>query len=218
MPPASDQPRLTAHGLLSFITSTFYAREEVLRRFKYRHPGRTVYAPHYQPTITAVRQYHATGNDAEALSRAVEGLEQKLARATKPQVRARLENNIRAIGLYEKNFGRRTFDIIRQVRFPALPISGVLVTANPDLQVREEDERLLLLLNCTVGKPDKEAISTLCQLTHAASREVAAFPAKAVRFLDLKTGEETGWSGGGKKRWPQIRAACRQVAALWPLI
>jgi hypothetical protein len=200
------------------MTSTFYAREEVLRRFKYPYPGRKVYAPYYQPTITAIRRYHANGNDAEAFSAAVQRLEQQLDRAAKPQVRARLENNVRAIGLYERNFGRRQFEVVRQVRLPALHIAGVVVTANPDLQVSEEDEQLLLLLDCTVGKPEREAVSTLCQLTHLACREVAALPAKAVRFLHLKTGEETRWSGRGKKRWPQIRAACRQVAALWPLI
>lgn len=209
MRPSSDQPRLTAHGLLSFMTSTFYAREEVLRRFKYPYPGRKVYAPYYQPTITAIRHYHASGNDAEALSKATEHLQQQLDRAAKPQRRVRLENNIRAIRLYEKHFGHRTFDITRQVRLPALDISGVLITANPDLQVTEDKERLLLLLDCTVGKPDKEAISTLCQLTHVASRQVSALPAKSVRFLHLKTGGETRWSGRGKKRWPQMHAACR---------
>jgi len=218
MAAVKEQPALSAHGLMEFMTSSFYAREEILRRYKYRYPGQKVFAPYYQAAITAIREYHRAGNDPAALAARLAALEGLLRGERNPRIQVRLRENMRTIISYEKHFGRRRFTVPPQVRVPPLLVSAVSVTCNPDLQVMEADERLLISLHCAMTKPEKEAVAILSQLAHEAYQKIEVVPPRNVRFLDVQAGTEASWTGRGKRRWPQIEAACRQIHALWPHI
>jgi len=211
-----EQPALSTHGLVEFMTGNFLVREDILRRYKYQYPGQKVYAPYYQSAISAIRQYHRLGNDAAVFGAQTTALEDRLRGESNPRIQVRLRENIRAITSYEKHFGRRRFAIPPQVRVPPLGITAVTITCNPDLQVIEADNKLLITLHCAVTKPEKEAVAILSQLIHAAYQKVEAIPAGNVRFLVVQSGEEESWTGRVKRRWPHIEAACRQIRALWP--
>ena len=213
-----EQPALSAHGLVEFMTSSFQAREDILRRYKYQYPGQKVFAPYYQVTIAAIRAYHRAANDPAVLASAAEKLAQKLRFETRPKVQVRLRENMRAIASYERNFGSRRFEVPAQTRVPALAISGVSITCNPDLQVIEGGQRLVISLHCAMTTPEEEAVASLGQLMHTAYRQLRDIAPGQVRFLSVQSGAEAAWNGRGKKRWPQIQAACRQIHALWPHI
>ena len=116
--PIPEQPRLSAHGLVEFMTDSFIGRELVLRRFKYEYPGRRgAFAPYYQPAMSAIRRYHREGNDPGVFNAAISELESRATTATAPQVRSRSHSNIRAINEYQHHFGSRPFEVLTQRRF-----------------------------------------------------------------------------------------------------
>lgn len=212
----AETPRISASGLAEFMTDNFIGRELLLRRWKYDYPGRRVFVPYYQPTLTAVRRYHREGNDPGVFNEAITDLESKAVTASTPQQRARLHANLRAVDSYQRRFGSRQFEILTQRRYPPLVVSGILVSCNPDLEVLEFDEHLYLLINFSVTQPDPESVATLCQLLHrTVTQDGTPVEPGQVHFLDLSTGRDIRWSGRGERRWPQIEAALRQYAALW---
>jgi hypothetical protein len=215
-----EQPRLSAHGLVEFMTGNFIGRELVLRRFKYQYPGRRGgFAPYYQPAMTAIRHYHREGNDPGVFNSAISELESRAAAAVTPQARTRAHANIRAINEYQHHFGSRQFEILTRRRFPPMFIAGTLVSCNPDLEVLEYEEHLYLLLNFAVTPPEPEAVAMLCQILHRSAEQVEGeVPPGAIHFLDVNTGQDIRWSGRGKQRWAQIEAAMRQYAGLWELV
>ncbi len=217
---ALEQPRLSAHGLVEFMTDNFIGRELVLRRFKYEYPGRRgAFAPYYQPAMTAIRRYHREGNDPGVFNAAISELETRAAAAATPQVRTRSHSNIRAINEYQHHFGSRQFELLTMRRFPPMSIAGTLVSCNPDMEVIEYEEHLYLLLNFAITTPEPEAVAMLCQLLHHSIEQVEGeVPPGAIHFLDVSTGRDIRWTGRGKHRWAQIEAAMRQYAGLWDLV
>jgi len=213
-----DQPALSAHGLVEFMPSGFYAREGILRRYKYTYPGQKVFAPYYQATMAAIRAYHRAGNDPAVFAAGIARLEGLLRTERNPRIQVRLRENVRAITSYQEHFGGRRFEVPIQVRVPSLVVGGVTLTCNPDIQVVEDGRRLLLCVHCGVTEPEKEAAACLTQLVHAAYQKIEPVQARYVRLIHLQSGMEVPWTGRGKKRWPQIQAACRQISALWPHI
>ncbi len=212
----AETPRISANGLVEFMTDNFIGRELLLRRYKYDYPGRRVFVPYYQPTLTAIRRYHREGNDPGVFNAALADLESRVASAGTPQQRARFQGNIRALDSYQRNFGNRQFEILTQRRYRPLQVSGITVSCTPDLEVLEFEEHLYLLINFSVTQADPESVATLCQLLFRTVQQAEApIEPSQVRFLDVTSGQDLRWTGKGSKRWAQIEAALRQYAALW---
>src|SRR5512146_2110507 len=93
----AETPRISAGGLVEFMTDNFIGRELLLRRYKYDYPGRRVFVPYYQPVLTAIRKYHREGNDPGVFNAAIIDLESRAHSIGTPQQKARFHANIRAL-------------------------------------------------------------------------------------------------------------------------
>ena len=207
--------RITVKGLAKFMRKGPAAQRVVLRDFKFpREPEARAQTVYYAEARSGIRDYHASENDASTLVRSVDILRIKADRAV-GQKRIRLEHNIRAIERYLHHFSTKRFQILRS---PNLTYSHgeVVVSATPDLFVKEGNDEKLIRLDLGADPADEDMIRIVLQVTYeaAVSCGMRIRPSHVV-YLDISRGTQHVGAKARTRLSRDIEAACENIEAMW---
>ncbi len=157
--------RITAKGLAKYMTSGDARKRKILRDYKVPDPEGAVQSKYYAEARRVIERYHGGGNDASIIVSAVDELNTKAAREF-DRKRDRLRNNIRALESYLSNFGKKKLTILPtpDVKFTH---GQVLVSAYPDLYVKDADRHKIIKLDLGKDHPKPEMIKIVLQVMYA---------------------------------------------------
>jgi hypothetical protein len=207
--------RITAKGLAKYMTSGDARKRKILRDYKFPDPEGAVQSKYYAEARRVIEQYHGGGNDASIIVSAVDELNTKAAREF-DRKRDRLRNNIRALESYLSNFGKKKLTILPtpDVKFTH---GQVLVSAYPDLYVKDGDRHKIIKLDLGKDHPKPEMIKIVLQVMYAAA-QAANLPVLPKDIIYVEVEHGTQHSGVKKRARLQrdIEAACQTIEDVWP--
>ncbi|MGC1687568.1 MAG: hypothetical protein WA734_18220 [Candidatus Acidiferrales bacterium] len=207
--------RITAKGLAKYMTSGDASKRKILHDFKFPDPEGAVQAKYYAEARRAIEQYHGGGNDASIIVSAVDELNTKAAREL-GRKHDRLRNNIRALESYLTNFGKKSLTILPtpDVKFTH---GQVLVSAYPDLYVKDGDRHKIIKLDLGKDHPKPEMIRIVLQVTYAAA-QAANLPVlpKDVIYVEVEHGTQHSGVAKRSRLQKDIEAACQTIEDVWP--
>jgi hypothetical protein len=207
--------RITVKGLAKFMRKGPAGQRNVLRDFKYpkglEARAQTVY---YAEARSGIREYHVSGNNAGTLVKSVDELRKKAERA-QGAAKVRLEHNIRAMESYLRYFSGNRFEVLQPPKLEYSHLS-VVVSATPDLFVREGDRDKLIRLDLGAGLTDEEMIRIILQVTfEAALRAGLSLKPADVVYLDVSRRVQHVGARSRTKLTRDIQAACENIEAMW---
>lgn len=207
--------RITAKGLAKYMTSGDARKRKILRDYKFPDPEGAVQSKYYAEARRVIEQYHGGGNDASIIVSAVDELNTKAARE-QGRKHDRLRNNIRALESYLSNFGKRKLTILPtpDVKFTH---GQVLVSAYPDLYVKDGDRHKIIKLDLGKDHPKPEMIRIVLQVTYAAaqSANLPVLP-KDVIYVEVEHGTQHRGVTKRSRLQKDIEAACQTIEDVWP--
>jgi hypothetical protein len=207
--------RITAKGLAKYMTSGDASKRKILRDYKFPDPEGAVQAKYYAEARRVIEQYHDRGNDASIIVSAVDELNTRAARE-QGRKHDRLRNNIRALESYLSNFGKRKLTILStpDVKFTH---GQVLVSAYPDLYVKDGDRHKIIKLDLGKDHPKPEMIRIVLQVTYAAA-QAANLPVlpKDVIYVEVERGIQHSGVSKRARLQRDIEAACQTIEDVWP--
>lgn len=206
--------RLTAKGLAKYMTSGDARKRKILRDYKFPDPEGAVQAKYYAEARRVIEQYHGGGNDASIIVSAVDELNTNAAREL-GRKHDRLRNNIRALESYLANFGKKKLTILPtpDVKFTH---GQVLVSAYPDLYVKDGDRHKIIKLDLGKDHPKPEMIKIVLQVTFAAA-QAARLPVlpKDVIYVEVEHGTQHSGVKRRARLQRDIEAACQTIEDVW---
>jgi hypothetical protein len=207
--------RITAKGLAKYMTSGDASKRKILRDYKFPDPEGAVQAKYYAEARRVIEQYHDRGNDASIIVSAVDVLNTRAARE-QGRKHDRLRNNIRALESYLSNFGKKKLTILStpDVKFTH---GQVLVSAYPDLYVKDGDRHKIIKLDLGKDHPKPEMIRIVLQVTYAAA-QAANLPVlpKDVIYVEVERGIQHSGVSRRSRLQRDIEAACQTIEDVWP--
>lgn len=211
------EPKISISVLVDYILApTASARRAILKSIKSRL-GSAYFAPYYNTARQTLRAYHS-GNKA-ALPATIISLRNQLKEPRKPQHRARLEHNLRVLGDYRARFQGIEFEHTGK-RFQALPIGGVLITAEPTLSglLTENGSTIQanVVVECDEIIPSGPMANYTTELIFLASGETYKTDPRGAQLWHPSSGSQWYLERHVPKRLREIRAACEEIAARWP--
>jgi hypothetical protein len=207
--------RITSKGLAKFMLGGPATQRKTLRDFKFPNPEGSAQATYYSPARNAIKRYHGEGNDPSILVHEVDRLRISAGGSTDAQ-RGRLENNIRALQSYLKNFGQERFQVLPTPRL-RFSFRTVVVSATADLHVEDGSTRKLIKLDLSKKAPDPKMVRAILQIMFQAALEggLGVEPRNVV-YLDVDRAAQYKGARVRTRLQAEIEAACRNVEALWP--
>lgn len=187
-----DVIKISATGIAEFMTANPSGRSSKLRPYKFNKRGegfgRTSY---YQKAIACIKKYHSEHNDASAIKKVISELTATAADNSIEQLlRTRAQRNIDAILAYQRIYGRRQFQILRNHRL-SYTTKKLRITASPDLWVKEQNHEILLKIGAARHRNPDEFVEILLQLIRkAAISSGYKIRANNVVYLDISLGQE----------------------------
>ena len=122
---------------------------------------------------------------------------------------------MRAVRLYERNFGSRSFEPLSPIRLN-LEFYAVRISVVPDLHILENGKEKLVKLDFGVKAPEPELTKIIAQATfEAAAGHVRGLTSSSILYLDVARGKEYRGARAGARTMREIEAACLNIAALW---
>ena len=215
-----EDVRIGATGVAECIVSGRSPRRSMLRPFKFNKSGEGAgRSAYYQYALNAIRLFHKSANNKKILRDAKKKLDEMAGDASLIFLqRIKLARNADAIAAYEKVYGDRDFEVLPRHRLE-FAVTGVTITAQPDLWVRENGIEVIIKIGVRKKKqPDLFIELMLHLLRKAAVSKGYKVRARNVAFLDISSGEER------ISRLPlsyfnrKLLATCREIAKLWPEI
>jgi hypothetical protein len=188
----------------------------VLGSYKYPEIG-LPRARYYRDARDTIRNFHRQGGDGSTLREAVADLQLEQAHASEYET-IRLRHNARVLRAYLRHRADRDYEL-RQVAYSSLSVSGVTVNTNPDLYVTEAGRPRLVKFDFATACPEDEfaRIIVECLARGAQAARVEVTP-KDVVLYSIEHDREWKATRPGVRRWNNIKAACRQIATLWPSV
>lgn len=207
--------RITSKGLAKFMFGGPATQRKTLRDFKFPDPEGSVQATYYTPARNAIKRYHGEGNDPSILVHEVDRLRITAAGQTDSQ-RVRIENNIRALKSYLKNFGHERFRVLSTPKLNFFS-GAVTVSATPDLHVEHRSTKKLVKLDLSKRAPDPKMVRAILQVTFQAALAsgLEVEPGNVV-YLDVHRASQYKGAKVRTRLKAEIEAACRNIEALWP--
>lgn len=207
--------RISAKGLAKYMTSGDASKRKILRDYKFPDPEGAVQAKYYAEARRVIEEYHNSGNDVSTIVSAVDKLNASAARET-GRKHDRLRNNIRALESYLSNFGKEKLQILPT---PNMKFSHgqVLVSAYPDLYVKDGNRYKIIKLDLGKDNPKPNMIRIVLQVTYAAAQE-AQLPVLPGDVIYVEVERGTQHKGVTKRDRLQrdIEAACQTIEDVWP--
>lgn len=212
--PTDSGIRIPMSCIAELITSPGRSRDALLRPYKFKNQGEgLVRVSYYQRALQTIRKYHSAGNDPAILDRSVREMRESSEETPENRKLVKLRRNISAVEAYRRIYGNRKFDIL-SIRRLEYPLGGVIVTARPDLWVKEGNSQVLLKIGMAKHGPSYIDM-LLCLLRKAAVRGGYRIRAKNIVYLDVSTGRERISSGPLTRFNPAFKNAAQQISATW---
>jgi hypothetical protein len=198
------------------MTANPARQRTILREYKYPNLDDARAKIHYyREARDSVVAYHK-GNKDEVWLRAQAMNLLATANVSSAGAQKRLRNNARALSAYEKNFGAREFEVLARLNWK-LAYSGVDISVQPDLHVRERGAEKIIKLEFSVDEPETRAIKIISQCMFEAARAAGLnLPSASVLLLDVARGTSHKGARLGAYLRRDIDAACNTIADIWP--
>jgi hypothetical protein len=211
-------PTLTLNGVIKIMAAKSAAdREKIIRDYKFPEPEGKAQGTYYQPARDLIRRYHDAANDPGVVQSGLRSLEAARDGASTAKL-AKLDHNIRAIRAYNGQFSNRRFEPLIH-RPVTVVVEGVSLSLRPDMLAKEK--RSIRALRYAFGKDgaDVAEVRVSLNLLHfyarAAGIPVSNPDCQLLIVADGTCKQCTGMMSAFEAR---LRAAMREVNALWPLI
>ena len=221
---ASDAPvRVSVSCLAELIKSPNRSADSVatlLRPFKFNKRGEGfARSGFYKPAFAAIRSYHSNGSDGKIFEAAILDLRNKAVRAEEKWERVKFEKNIDAIKAYRAIYGKRHFRVLTNHRL-SYPIGKVVVTAQPDLWVIDEDEGMQVLLKIGITKKQPSYVDILLTVIRKAAiaSGYTEVRARNVLYLNVTTGKEMICESGLTRFNRTFAFIARNIVKAWPSV
>jgi hypothetical protein len=214
-----DQPRLTIRSLVDYLTATgAHQRYTLLQNMK-SQLGRKFFAPYYQSSRNAIRNFHS--GDPTALEREAERLLRAQRDASRQSEITRFENNLRVIADYRDVFSGEHLQYIQR-RFQPLIINGVRISTEPTLSGTMTYGKKVIACNILVDtqadQPDEIEIDYALELLHRGSGLTNPTTAAGAQYWHPSSGNAWVLERPSKRRWRDIEDGAAEIAARWPSI
>ena len=212
------EPTLTLNGGVKILAAKSAAeREKIIRDYKFPDPEGKAQGSYYQPVRDLIRRYHEIGNEPRVIQDGLRALEATCSGASTAKL-AKLENNIRAIRAYYGQFGTRCFAPLTHRQVIAV-VEGVSLSLRPDMLAKEKQRLRVLRYNFRQDGADADEVKFSLNFLHfyakAAGIPVSNPDCQLLVVADGTCKPCTGLMSAFEAR---LRAAMREVNALWPLI
>ncbi|HEY1681780.1 MAG TPA: hypothetical protein VGF98_09110 [Candidatus Tumulicola sp.] len=216
---AVDQPRLTIRSLVDYLTATgAHQRFTLLQNMK-SQLGKRFFAPYYQASRRAIRDFHR--GDPDALDREVMRLLRAQREALRASETARLENNLRVIADYRDAFSDEALQYIPR-RFQPLIIHGVRISTEPTLSgIIPHGKKLIacnVLVDTQADEPDDAEIDYALELLHRGSGLTNPTTAAGAQYWHPSSRGAWILDRPSIRRWRDIQDGVAEIAARWPTI
>lgn len=209
--------KLTVKGLAKYMTSSPATQRKTLRDYKFPDPEGAVQAKYYAEARRAIEQFHSAGNDPAVAAMAVDQLRLKATRETGKK-RDRIENNIRALEDYLRNFGKTTLEVLST---PELKYSRgqIVVSCFPDLYVKDGNAHKIIKLDFSKQLLKPEAIRVVLQVTFAAAQAAKlSIKPQDVIYVDVVRGARHRGARVRARLMRDVEATCQTIEDIWPNI
>ena len=209
--------RVSATCLADFITRSGRSAESRLRPFTFNKRGEGfVRSSYYQTALKTIRAYHSQGRAPGIFDQALQELSARALSEHDSRKRTKIEHNAETIIAYRKLYGNRRFKVLKNRRLE-FPLTGIVVTAQPDLWVEEDGFQVLLKIG--VAKHHTSYIDlVLSLLRKAAIGSGLRIRARNFVYLNVSTGREMICSGALTRFNTTFSGAAREIASAWPKI
>jgi hypothetical protein len=176
---------LSAKGFAEFVLAGPSKRATIIRNIlKPKSADAKVIALYYSRAIRVIRLYHAKNNDRTYLRTEFEALEKKLERATSPQTRASLRNNLRAIRGYVEIYGNRKRKVVPRPRI-YYSTGSVRLSASPDLAIEEGGKIKLVKLGIKKHGDNPEVVRIMLRVIYQAAATRFQIEPRDVVYFDV---------------------------------
>ena len=208
--------KLSAKSFADFATASPTRKRTILKNAKYpKKKENQVIILYYNEALRVIRLYHKKGNDHAVVKYALRRLRQERDASEKPQKKARLRQNIRAIESYFNLFGQRKFEV-QPGRRLKLTVGKVTISATPDLVVKESGTLHLIKLGVVKQQLHPDLVPTMLQvILDAAIKADISIESANVMYLDLTNENVIRAAKDGKSVGRAIQNACDDVAVMW---
>lgn len=214
---------ISASCVATFLNASPESRLRKLVPFKHKDGEGAGRSGHYRPMISAVREFHRSGNDFAVFRRVIEQMElieqdQSLVRIQRSKGRS----NIDALLAYHRIYGQRRF-LFRPKHRLWFSVGDVVVTTPPDMWVVDEfGKQVLFKIGAAKSKP-RDYIDFMLHLIRkgaAAQRRYIGtrVSGRNIVWLNVATGEEIISHLPLTHFNRTIENACREISHLWPLV
>ncbi len=210
--------KISVKGLAKFMTSSAAAQRKVLQDYKFPNEDEpTAMRLYYGEAVDSIKAYYLRQLPLNWLREQADRISQ-LASTVNGMSATRLKNNVRGLRQYADNFGNRRFTILGDLRL-ALEFGSVKVTVVPDLHLREGTKEKILKLDFAKAQPDEEMVKVIVQSMFEAFRvNQGTITPSSVLYLDVARGDEYRGARVGSRLLTDIKAACKNIEALWGTI
>lgn len=209
--------RVSMSCLAEFVSSHGRSAESRLRPYKFNKRGEGfARSSYYQYALRTIRAYHSAENDTAILERDLLEMRTRADKAAESWERIKFERNVSAVEAYRKIYGNRKFKVLSNRRLE-YRIGGVVVTAQPDLWVEEQQTQVLLKIG--MAKHNVSYVDMLLSLLRKAAVSGGhKIRAKNIVYLNVSNGREMICSGALTRFNRTFAAAAKEIAAVWPSI
>jgi hypothetical protein len=177
--------QVSAKAFAEFVLAGPSKKATIVRNIlKPKSTEAQVIALYYSHAIRVIRLYHAKNNDRGYLQAELETLEAKLDKATTPQTRAALRNNLRAIRGYMELYGNRKRKIVPRPRI-YYNSGRVRLSASPDLAIEENGKIKLVKLGITKRGDNPEVVRIMLRVIYQAATTRFQIEPRDVVYFDV---------------------------------
>ena len=204
--------KLNVRGIAKYIVASPAKQRKVLRDYKYPDPQGYAQAGYYRDAQEIIEAYHKANHEKDWLSDGA-GRLQAEASAVVGQRATRLRSNATALRSYATYFGDKRFEVLAPLKL-RMVVAGVVITAQPDLHVRERGRERIIKLELAKGQsPDELKIESQL-LLQAADAMGLGLESADVLCYDCRSGAIYRGRAGSRLN-ADIEAACQTIALVW---
>jgi len=205
---------LSAKGFAEFVLASPSKKAQIIRNIlKPKSKEAQIIVLYYSRAIRVIRLYHAKGNDRHYLQEELHSLEDKMQKATSPQARASLRNNIRAIRGYIAIYGNRKRKVVPRPRI-YFSSGRVRLSASPDLAVEEDGKIKLVKLGITKNGDNPEVVRIMLRVIYQAAMTKLKLDPRDVVYFDVANAARIRSSSDDADLETTIENGCETLAGM----
>jgi hypothetical protein len=168
---------------------------------------------YYARAIRIIRAYHAQKNDQVYLGAELTSLEIQRTKATTPQLRATLTNNMRAIRGYINAYGQRKRQIVPCGRIH-YEHGSVRLSGSPDFAVEENGKIKLVKLGLTKDGDDPDVVRIMLRVIYQAAEKRFQIDPQDVVYFDIANSRRTHGHKNDAELATTIDNGCEALEAM----